>query len=379
VAPGRDGERLSRSESARSCSLTQANRQLGMVAPHAGTHPEADLRLGQAAEPGARLGGVGAGRCHPAPIETNAPPGRYHRCVQRRPGGRIVGTWRVRRGTASAWSAPVDTGTQFCERCGRDRDSFAAGRNAYRQCPACAAACCADCWNLVDGACLACAPFRLAESTVRPRIVVAAGPPPAATNGDPYADLRAGLDPGDTWGGSRPAARQRPRDVPPTGAAPVPVAPDAWRTAVSGTTSAPGRRPRRRAGRIGVAASVAWVVVGGLAVAALGATPAGSVPAAVEARPAPTAAPLVDAPEPSATPVARPTRKPRVTPEPRPETNRGAAPRSTRPPTPRATPKPTARPIRPVVVPPPGQTPGPTASPDPSPAPELSPEATAAP
>jgi hypothetical protein len=69
--------------------------------------------------------------------------------------------WRIRRGSAPGVECTVDLGTQFCERCGRDRDSFASARNEYRDCPACGAACCADCWNLVDGACLACAPFRL--------------------------------------------------------------------------------------------------------------------------------------------------------------------------------------------------------------------------
>ena len=264
----------------------------------------------------------------------------------------------------------MDLGTQFCERCGRDRDSFASNSNAYHDCPACGAACCADCWNLVDGACLACAPFRLTDATARPRIVIPATQPssPVAGAADPYADLRVDATAAETWS-SRPAARQRAVDAPPAGDAPT-VAPDAWRAVVA-QADPPPRSPRRRAGRIGLAASAAWLVVGALAVAALGATPGSRPPAAVEATPSPTPAPTPaptaapTAPPPSPTP--RPTRKPRTA-TPRPVAVPGIVPQVTPRPTPKPTPKPTKRPPKPVVVTPPPATPAPT--------PDLDPEAT---
>ncbi|HYN48728.1 MAG TPA: hypothetical protein VER83_07655, partial [Candidatus Nanopelagicales bacterium] len=106
----------------------------------------------------------------------------------------------------------VDVASQFCERCGRDRDSFASARNTYRDCPSCGAACCADCWNLVDEACLKCAPFRLMDATTRPRILVAPTPAAGTTDSaDPYADLRGGGEPTPgAWEASWGTARQRP-------------------------------------------------------------------------------------------------------------------------------------------------------------------------
>ena len=275
----------------------------------------------------------------------------------------------------------MDLGTQFCERCGRDRDSFASARNTYRDCPACGAACCADCWNLVDGACLACAPFRLVDATTPPRIVVASAPLAGSAKAkDPYADLRGGEPVRDSWDASRGTRRQRPRDASPVGVTPLQVAPDAWRAAVAESEPVPARPKRRRAGRIGLAASAAWIVVAALAVVALGASPQATIPAPPEATPsvAPTPVATPALARPTATPrQARPARAtPRPTPQVRPAKPAGvpaAAP-------PRATPRPTPRPVKPVVVPPPA-TPRPTAPPTPvptpEPTPEMSPEASA--
>jgi hypothetical protein len=267
----------------------------------------------------------------------------------------------------------VDLGTQFCERCGRDRDSFPSARNLYRDCPACGAACCADCWNLVDGACLACAPFRLIDGTTPPRIVIPAVPGAAVAGAaaDPYADLRSDPAQLDSWEASWGTARQRPKEMPPAGAAPTSAAPDAWRAVVAASEPAAKARPRRRAGRIGLAASAAWVVVGALAVAALGASPGSRVVVPPEtlatATPAATIAPTA----PAATP--RATRAPRATAKPRSTGPGRATPRATPRPAPRVTPratprhpKATPRPPKPVVV----------APPTPEPTPELSPEAT---
>ena len=41
-------------------------------------------------------------------------------------------------GAGAEWT--VDLGTQFCERCGRDRDTVASARGTYRDCPSCGAA-----------------------------------------------------------------------------------------------------------------------------------------------------------------------------------------------------------------------------------------------
>jgi hypothetical protein len=302
----------------------------------------------------------------------------------------------------------VDLGIQFCERCGRDRDALVGARAAFRDCPSCGAACCPDCWNLVDAACLACAPFRLRAETSRSRVVApeelaaVAGPNPSApgqaapsaagpggdvgsvrvvpaTDGhgaapgsvDPYAELR-GTAPSilGGWEGTRATARQRPREAPASGAAPS-ADPDAWRAVVAAAEPPRVRRPRRRAGRLGLSAAVAWVVVVGLAVAALGASPddAAAVPVAAPPSATPTVAPTATpvptaSPRPSPKPKPKPARAPRATP--RPERAPAAAPPASNPkPAPRATP----RPVKPVVVaPPPAATPQPT--------PEYSPEAT---
>ncbi len=264
----------------------------------------------------------------------------------------------------------VDLGSQFCERCGRDRDTYPSARNLYRDCPECGAACCADCWNLVEGACLKCTPFRLTSATTQPRIVVpaaAATPAEVASAAtDPYADLRAEAPQVDAWDASRSAARQRPKDAPPAGTIGA-AAPDAWRSVVAAADPPPRARPRRRAGRIGLAATMAWVVVGALSVAVLGASPDGAAVIPAEApgpsAPAPTIAPTA---RPTATP--RATRKPRPTVKPRPVQPTQATPRPITPPKPRATPRPTARPTRPpkpVVVAPPTPRPQPTAAPTP--------------
>jgi hypothetical protein len=265
----------------------------------------------------------------------------------------------------------VDLGTQFCERCGRDRDSFASARNTYRDCPACGAACCADCWNLVDGACLACAPFRLVESTTRPRIVVspqAVAERPATS--DPYADLRGSAPPLDAWDATWGAAHQRPKETPPAGIARPASVPTKLAPAPGDSVPSPARRGSRRAGRVGMAAGGAWVVVAMLAVVALGATPGARVPAPTEDTPrlVPSPAATTAPNPPAATPVA--TRAPRATPRPTPRA-RLADPGVTAP---RTTPRPTKPPVKPIVVPPP-PPPTPESIPDvpPASAPEPSP------
>ena len=272
----------------------------------------------------------------------------------------------------------MDLGTQFCERCGRDRDSFASARNTYRDCPACGAACCADCWNLVDGACLACAPFRLLDTTAPPRIVVAATPAPGPrAAADPYADLRGGEPPLDAWDANRGTARQRPKEAPHPGPSQPSVAAEPWRTGLAEAEPAPARAKRRRAGRVGLAASAAWVVVAGLAVVALGASPRAQVEAPPEASPSIEASPVVTAAptRPPATP--RATRQPRTTPRPTPQVvpanPGGPVTRATPRPTPRPTPRATQRPPKPVVVPPPA-TPRPTPAPTPEPTPVPTPD-----
>jgi hypothetical protein len=133
----------------------------------------------------------------------------------------------------------VDLGAQFCERCGRDSDSFASAHVSLHACPGCGVTCCSDCWNLVDGACLKCAPFRLVETPRREGTVLAAG---SAAGGARMADLHAS-----------PVAASRP----------------ARATAAASRRARPGRR----AGRIGIAAAGAWVIVAAMAVATLGAFP----------------------------------------------------------------------------------------------------------
>jgi hypothetical protein len=292
----------------------------------------------------------------------------------------------------------VDEAIQFCERCGRDRDAFAASRAAFRDCPACGSACCPDCWNLVEGACLACAPFRLRAETSRSHVVPVAGdhgeataPPgsPAAPASaphaplDPYADLRDGpgtttdvdalgrpVGPGilGTWDATRPSARQRPRDAPAAGNAPALAAPDAWRAVVAAADPVPPARRRRRSSRVAVAAVAGWVFVGALAVGALGANTGGM--AVVGPTPRPPTPPATAAPTQVPTPVA--TTKPTAKPKP------ARAPKATPKPVRRVTVRPaaTARPVRstprppkpPAVVTPPPVAP-PTAPPAETPAP----------
>ena len=186
----------------------------------------------------------------------------------------------------------VDLGTQFCERCGRDRDTVASARGTYRDCPSCGAACCADCWNLADGACLKCTPFRLTDPPTARRVVVppaavaapvtAGGPtgarPGAGTTVDPYRDLREGSHPDQpvverrpAWQqpARRPAARpdlDAPVAAPQPGSNLVAAQPVAATRTVAAATPTAKSRPRRRAGRIGLAAVAAWVVVGTIAV-----------------------------------------------------------------------------------------------------------------
>ena len=191
----------------------------------------------------------------------------------------------------------VDLGAQFCEHCGRDRDWYTSTRSTYRDCPTCRAACCADCWNVADGACLKCAPYRLVDAPAHERVVIASGPARGETSpaADPYADLRA--DPNVATARPRPtrtlgavqidsgihapgAARWEPDATPIAFAAPVHV----------------GAGPGRRAGRIGVAASAAWIIVVAVAVAAFGASP--------NRAQAPAEAPPAGLPSPSAIPAS---------------------------------------------------------------------------
>jgi len=79
-------------------------------------------------------------------------------------------------GECAGTGCSVNRGAQFCEHCGRDRDWFVSAQSTYRDCPTCGAACCADCWNLGDGACLRCAPFRLVDAPGPRRIVNVALP-----------------------------------------------------------------------------------------------------------------------------------------------------------------------------------------------------------
>ena len=59
----------------------------------------------------------------------------------------------------------------FCEQCGLDRDQLGDESIApFRECPSCARAICPNCWNLVRGSCLRCAPFSLA-ATAAPRVI----------------------------------------------------------------------------------------------------------------------------------------------------------------------------------------------------------------
>ena len=66
----------------------------------------------------------------------------------------------------------------FCEQCGLDRDQLGDASIApFRECPSCARAVCPNCWNLVRGSCLRCAPFSLA--TAVPTTIVPLSPPAA--------------------------------------------------------------------------------------------------------------------------------------------------------------------------------------------------------
>jgi hypothetical protein len=224
----------------------------------------------------------------------------------------------------------VDLGAQYCERCGRDRDTVASAHGSYRGCPSCGAACCADCWNLVDGACLKCAPFRLvAPPTARQAVAAQAaivvrpgggageggkvggvkggqggvGDEPAA---DPYRDLREGprldqpaVERRPAWQqparrpthadpdlvpapapqpGSQPTATQR---LVATATATQPGSPLTATQRLMAAAPATRSRPKRRAGRIGLAAGAAWVVVAAISMVAFGASP-GATPTSLD-------------------------------------------------------------------------------------------------
>jgi len=213
----------------------------------------------------------------------------------------------------------ADAAIQFCEKCGRDRETFPTGSEVMRVCPRCTSACCPDCWNLVAGACLACVPFSLPTETPH-RIVIA---PEAIA----------------------PAAATIPT---PDAAEPLPG-------------NRPGRPRRVLRFAVGVAAS--GVIVVGVSFATVAATWRHAPAVAVELpSPAPTPTASRTA-EPTATPTATPARRTAAPATPHPVGSRPtdhpvttASKTPTPPPIihPPATPKPT-----PVATPPPTPEPAP--------------------
>jgi len=185
----------------------------------------------------------------------------------------------------------MDLEAQFCERCGRDSSEFASAHLAFHDCPSCGVTCCSDCWNLVEAACLRCAPFRLPDgpnpgpAALMPGRLVAASPTAETPSASASTVGRRGTTPaprvrrappGPRWAQGSAAAPGEHADAPAlAGHAAVGVAPPiATAEPVAGVISVRGAsRGRGRAGRVGIAASGAWVVVAALAVAAFGATP----------------------------------------------------------------------------------------------------------
>jgi hypothetical protein len=175
----------------------------------------------------------------------------------------------------------VDLGVQFCERCGRDSDGFASAHISLHTCPGCGVTCCSDCWNLVDAACLKCAPFRLVEpprraGTTLPAALTPGGAALPAWHADGPRAARPPEDPPRvTKRPSPPTARLAPEQREGLDPAPVvrasPVAPSSPAEDPRAVSSR--ARPGRRAGRIGIAAAGAWVIVAAMAVAAFGAFP----------------------------------------------------------------------------------------------------------
>ncbi len=78
---------------------------------------------------------------------------------------------------------PVEDASEFCERCGLDRDRLgSAGASAFNFCPECSSSCCSNCWNQVARACLGCRPLELASGgrvARQPRPLTAAVVEPA--------------------------------------------------------------------------------------------------------------------------------------------------------------------------------------------------------
>ena len=88
---------------------------------------------------------------------------------------RRYGQSMAHRNGLRRFGVSVEFGARFCERCGRDQDSFASAGISLHSCTSCGVVCCSDCWNLVEGACLRCAPFRLDPSSL-PRTLSAPAP-----------------------------------------------------------------------------------------------------------------------------------------------------------------------------------------------------------
>ena len=181
----------------------------------------------------------------------------------------------ARRNGCAAVECRVELEARFCERCRRDEESFASAGVSLHSCPSCGVVCCSDCWNLVEGRCLGCAPFRLdltdeprthrtpapgldkmnaadAPASVHPEVPLAASPASRAPKAGRSARGRWARKPGET-----PSA--------------VPTA-EAVLVEATRRPRMP-QSPRRRAGRIGLAASFSWVIVIALAMVAFGAAP----------------------------------------------------------------------------------------------------------
>ena len=178
---------------------------------------------------------------------------------------------------AGAGGAELDA--QFCERCGRDRESFASAGISLHACASCAVVCCSDCWNLVEGACLRCAPFRIdLKAGERSSVVAGTG----ATEGTrPGASERAteapSPGPTDRWSLVAPGPSRK---------APIETV---ERAAVVALPLA-SHGSRRHAGRIGLAASLSAVIVVAVALVAFGASPGLPAPTDGLAAPQPPAA-----------------------------------------------------------------------------------------
>lgn len=207
-----------------------------------------------------------------------------------------------------------DNAPSFCEQCGTHREAFGGDAAIWHTCLRCDKTVCANCWNLVADACLACAPFALPSAIAGPsRTPVAPAAPAAVTAATPRRSWRrATREPSPEP--ERPARPRRAR------------AADHASRAVA------------RLGIVTVAAS--FVAVGAVAFTMSSWSHQGGA-AIVEAG-APSAAPAA-LPAATATPTAEPTAKPTKKPTPRPTAKPAARP--TPKPTPKPTKKPTPKPV----------------------------------